>query len=953
MNKSIIIVIGLSALSLTCFPLCLSIVCMLVLTACIAILAVYCIVWIHIMLSSPHKTGTGNENIMKELENFRSNLMHNGSLEIESPQSHLPVIFGRTVDSVLHQLLDYIVRDFILVYLKDYAYKPKPLTDTIKEDLWGSVQILSERISRVDHVKLIACDMVNKITLHFEKIRAGESLVIASKHLPLFSVSPHLVSEEKELSYLRNVSELLIMFLLPRSYSLSPSKYLVRELLTCKVLKPFIDTITDPDYFNQNVVVYIETQRSAAAMHKKTFEYANSFEDFLKLIQKTNDLELLKRIRYDIVTKIMQATTLQNLKRAKGFDPDIEKSTSGGINKSEVNAAKKLKRYISQLTYAKGECEKRMKDLGWDLNYHIQNDNRNILPLMSILEHVLGRKYFSQFLETVASQGLIGYWSSVEELRTAPRKNWHQLGAEIFYTFIRNPTAEIKVDKSTRKRMEAFLLGDKGPEVFYEVQEQVVKTLEDKYYQPFVISDFYKQMLSAMANDEAVSEVDSSVPYGDIVTCVDSGGKESGLHVEEYSGYAKRKLDQLQEKLSNKKQALQALKSSLKPESRVLTMLEREVEWLEGEQRQLEAHINRTETWGENLGKWRAIVQSADITEEKEPPLFVIVVHVLEKDLSDEDDGISTGWVVSRTLPQFQELHRKLRPLCSDVRNLELPSHTFKFLFGKTDKNSLDKAKVLIQRYLDFILEDDRLNQSEAVYSFLSPSSEHLKHTSYSPKKSKFSFSTLFKSSSSTSAEQSSRETSLFKESEDEDISQCLDASGLIDSSENTKTNGHFSKFEDRDTIAEPLYTLMSEIFNMQGVFKYLRKTLIAFVQVTYGRTINRQILDTISWCFSEQMLLYYISLILKSWWPSGTLAPKAPIRSEEEKLATQKEAREEFVSNVPEILITLVGANAAKSGAQKVFDTLQNKAMNKQLFYDLLEVVLSEIFPELKMNDS
>lgn len=60
-------------------------------------------------------------------------------------------------------------------------------------------------------------------------------------------------------------------------------------------------------------------------------------------------------------------------------------------------------------------------------------------------------------------------------------------------------------------------------------------------------------------------------------------------------------------------QALQALRSSLKPDSRVLSILEREVEWLQGEKRQLEAHLHRTETWGENLGKWRAVVQSAEV----------------------------------------------------------------------------------------------------------------------------------------------------------------------------------------------------------------------------------------------------------------------------------------------------------------------------------------------------
>lgn len=52
----------------------------------------------------------------------------------------------------------------------------------------------------------------------------------------------------------------------------------------------------------------------------------------------------------------------------------------------------------------------------------------------------------------------------------------------------------------------------------------------------------------------------------------------------------------------------------MKPESKVLSKLESEVEWLQGEKRQLEAHLTRTEIWAENLGKWRAVVQSAEVT---------------------------------------------------------------------------------------------------------------------------------------------------------------------------------------------------------------------------------------------------------------------------------------------------------------------------------------------------
>ncbi|KAF5269792.1 hypothetical protein FQA39_LY08573 [Lamprigera yunnana] len=948
--------VAIACLGITIYlPICFSCCLFLLVNVCATVLGISTVIWVHILLSSPHKTGMGLENVQKEIEQFCNKLMNNfeSNTAAKTPQTHLPVIFGRTIDSLLQQLLDYIMRDFVFVYLKDYSYEPNVINDNIKEDLWSAINNLHERLSRVDHVKLIACDLINRITLHFEKIRDAETLIAESNHPPLFTISPHLVSSNREVEYLQNVSEILIMFLLPRSYSLSPAKYFLREVLTCKILFPFIDHITDPDYFNQNVIIYIEAQKVAAAMHRRTFEYANSFEDFLKLLQRTNDVETLKSIRYDVVTKIMQATTLQNINRARGVDPDMDKGTSNVINKAELNAAKKLKRYINQLTYAKFQLEKRLADLGWDINCQMQKDVEKILPLVSILEHLLGRKHLSQFLETVASQGLVGYWTAVEELRTAPRKNRHQLGAEIFYTFIRNPTAEIKVDKNIRKRMEAFLLGDKGPEVFYEIQQQVVQTLEDKYYQPFIISKFYKDMIAAIMDEDGITEADSTMVLEERQLSGESSSSiDTSLHVGDHSNYARRKLHQLQEKLNNKMQALQALRSSLKPESRVLRILEKEVEWLEGEKRQVEAHINRTETWGENLGKWRAIVQSADIRDEREPPQFVIVVHMIENDNVEGEEGISTGWVVSRTLSQFQELHRKLRPLSTSIKNVELPSQPFKFLFGKSDKILLEKAKVQIQKYLEFVLEDDKLNQSEAIYSFLSPSSEHLKHTTPSPKKSKFSFSTLFKSGSN---EQGSKDgQSITRQSEEEDISQCLDAPGGRDV-DYIKLNGHAVKvFDDgKDTIAEPLYTLMSEIFDMRGVFKYLRKTLIAFVQVTYGRTINRQIRDTIAWCFSEQMLHYYLTLVIKSWWPSGTLVKLSSDRSPQLKMKTEYDAREQFISNVPEILHTLVGTTAARLGAKKVFDSLQIKMLNKQLFYDLLEVTMNELFPELKFQDN
>ncbi|XP_043269106.1 sorting nexin-25 isoform X2 [Venturia canescens] len=889
------------------------------------------IILIHVALSPNHQTGAGTTKTVIEMDAFRTMLMKGYEPKSSSNKRQIryPVVFTRLVDGALQNLLDLAFRDFVGCWLNELAFCSDHIITNMKQDVWGAIQSLHERLSRVDHTKLVACSIVNRVTFHFEKIRIAQAAASEGED-PVFVLSPHLMSRTDELEYLRRVSEICIMFFLPRSYSISPAKFLLREVITCKILKPAIDLITDPDYINQKILLYIEQQQLAEAMHRKTYEYAESFEDFIRMIKSSKDIEVLKHIRYNIVTEIMQATTVQNVKRAQGLDPE-----NNSFGKSDTVQAKKLKRYISQLTYAKNTCECHMQTLGWD-GYPIQEceiadaaitSEGRVLPLQTVLDNITGRRYLTQFLEQVASQGLIGYWAAVQELRAADRSHWHQLGAEIFYTYIRSSTAEIKVDKNVRKRMESFLLGDKGPDVFYEVQEDVVKVLEDKYYPSFLVSEQYRKMQEALLSERAdgLAE-DRQLVEGSL-------SEHSSLLVGDHSNYARSKLDQLEEKLNNKMQALQALRTSLKPESRVLSILAKEVEWLQGEKRQLEAHLTHTEMWAEHLGRWRADVQSAETPDNGDPPQFILVVHMAEDEGNAE--SISTGWVVFRKLPEFQELHRKLRQLCSNVKTLELPSQPLKF-FGKTDKNSLDKAKMQIQKYLNFVLEDDRLNQSEALYAFLSPSSEHLKHTTPSPKKSRFSLSTLFKSGSGGSGDSRDKD-------EDEDYSL------LLDDNEAGRAGTDAYMGPGKDAIAEPLYGLLGEVFDLRGVFRWLRRSLITFVQITYGRTINRQVRDTVAWVFSEPMLHYYIQLFTKSWWPNGQIVSSTVSRTDEEKLKTRGEARRQFLNNLPEVLANLVGAQSSQRGATKVFDTLQNVNLNKQLFYDIFEVLMYEIFPELQ----
>uniref|UniRef100_A0A182NAC8 Sorting nexin-25 n=1 Tax=Anopheles dirus TaxID=7168 RepID=A0A182NAC8_9DIPT len=975
-----------------------------------------------------------------------------------SSTNQLPIIFGRTVDGLLQQIIDNTMRDLVGPALEPVMANPRRIKELLREDIWLVVEKLHERATRIDAPKLIACDFVQKVTLHLQKIRRSAKTPPKPDE-PVLTAS-YLATPEKELDFLKKIAEIAIIFLLPRGYSLSPVKDLLSEVIAYRVLQPAIRYLTAPDFINQQIVECIETRLVVVAIQKRSHEYAANFDDFLRIIDMTQTADELHSIRASIVSDIRQATTMQTLQQRVrgGFslsqcdsgDAPSSTESGGGDNGGggePAAAALRLKRYIQQLSFAKSQCEKGLARLGWEGS--VSNDVD--LSLTDVLSTVGGRRAMTAFLEPLNAASLIGYYTTVEELRHAARSAWHQLGAEIFYTYIRAPSSEIPLDKATRKRLEAFLMGDvAGPEVFYEVQLECVALLEQKYYQPFLLSDEYARLRRAHTQDEfkeiiAEEQGDEGISDGllqhaasqDSQESQESGGSASSAtngpggtdpttttdpvlnDLSNHSQYARNKLDRLDEKLANKQQALEALKHSLKPDSKLLLMLEREIEWLRGERRQLESHLLRTAVWGEYLGSWRAIVESVDFSDDREPPQFMIVVQVDEmndvgvasgaggRDDShittalEATDTISTGWVVVRSLAQFHALHRKLRPMCAQLRQLDLPSNNaFKLFLLKNDRALLERAKAQVQRYLSFILEDDHLNQSEAVYEFLSPSSDRLKQGALQPvgqpspsKKagSKFSLAAIFRGNSDKleqlwqsgsggggaggegggSPVRTAAHADFTPEDADR-VSLYLEGGAGGGGGGSPPLDGVSG--EARDTIAEPLYALLGEIFDLGGVFRWLRKSLISFVQITYGQTINRHLRESIAAMFDEPMLHAYASGVLRSLWPGGaTLHTNSDTaggggnggggvggggsgirltsteRTEDEQEMIMNAARSLLQDNIPELLCSLIGAQNARQGALKLFEALQNPLYNKQLFYDLLETLMLELFPEIR----
>ncbi|XP_016398334.1 sorting nexin-25-like, partial [Sinocyclocheilus rhinocerous] len=691
-----------------------------------------------------------------------------------------------------------------------------------------------------------------------------------------FPLHPCLRSPDEELRFLRCCARLLMLRLLPARDARSRSlRLLLVEVVATKVLKPLVDVLSDPDYINRMLLAQLEHREQVNEHHKKAYTYAPSYEEFIKLISSSSDIQFLKQLRYQIVVEIIQATTISSIPQLKRQKDS--KGKEAAALKADLLRARNMKRYINQLTVAKKQCEKRIRLLGGP-NYEQQEDgaqdegdgpqSQRILQFEEIMSNAVYREHFRVYMERVDKRALISFWELVEMLKSANKNEVPQLVGEIYQNFFVE-SREIPVEKALYKEIQQTLVGNKGTDVFHRIQGDVYETMKERYYPSFLVSDLYERLIkreeqrsSSQSSSEEKDDAGPVMEGGDVA--LDEGSKG----INEQASYAATKLHQLYERLEYKRQALGSIQNAPRPDKKI---------------------VSASEENGEQMACY-----------------FVAV------SLSEDDDCKNNRWTVTRKLSEFQTLHRKLTECFPSLKKVQLPSLS-KLPFKSIDQKFLDKSKNQLNTFLQKVLTDERMCQSEALYAFLSSSPEHLKVIDIQ-KKSSFSLASFLERLPG-------------------------------DFFSHQETDGR------KDALAEPCFMLIGEIFELRGMFKWVRKTLIALVQVTFGRTINKQIRDTVNWIFSEQMLVYYINIFRDTFWPNGKLAPHNKSRSESERRETKERAQQKLLDNIPDALQNLVGQQNARYGIIRIFNALQETSANRHLLYILLEMLLKELYPELSVE--
>lgn len=157
-------------------------------------------------------------------------------------------------------------------------------------------------------------------------------------------------------------------------------------------------------------------------------------------------------------------------------------------NKVDLLQACNLKRYIKQLTYAKLQCERRLRLLGVQTNDGTSRTTSSSMannmddmapPFKTVMRNIQLRKQLERYLEQqgesqvctsaiyhpmicsivsknphrchwfifTAQLGLLKFWVATQELRRLDRKSVLASAAQIFYAYFHGSNQLIKIDK--------------------------------------------------------------------------------------------------------------------------------------------------------------------------------------------------------------------------------------------------------------------------------------------------------------------------------------------------------------------------------------------------------------------------------------------------------------------------------------------------------------------------
>ena len=852
--------------------------------------------------------------------------------------TNFPLLVSRSFDSQLQSFLDRILDRYLLPLYSKFGSDRFEFRLTVRRTVWSVFERLAERLIRVDYVTLLTRDLIILFTQHLQLVRtrgAGQKpcdpLDVKRTSNSQFLHSC-LQNNNSEIDFIRQITDVFLCICMKEEdMRCEPLRILLREYFVNQVIHPAVKVITDPDVINQKIIELLQAQENMKKTRDTSFAYARTYEEFIKVINKCSDPEELKRIRYSIMLEIMQATAIRNMKYAQETQQD-KLAMNMHASKGHRLRGRNLQKYINQCRCAITLSEKRLKYLTGEepmlMNRTASLPGRDdslshsvvkmVYPegMREVLDNVELRSVFLLFLERMEDPPLCHLWLALEELETQAHLFLDNDIHAIVDGFLEPDSPNYVKLMSSKLEFFKKFSNTHDPSFLILFKEYIVQELRERFFSQFIESSEYQEFL--IQNQSSMKDQPLKLSSQQVVTQKET--KKNNLFVanERECSVMDSRLISLYERRDAVFKHMDTCDTLSVEDAQ---SLKKAYEELDTEVKEMEHYFSRTSDWIENMGNWCVEISNVEMDPRQYSganPIFIIMVSPkleLTESKGEEEipKGQALGWVIPRTYNDFSELHQILSTICPKIRKeLPVPNSTSR-LFQRNSFTMWETQRQSLNQYIQTVMQEQLLQESEALYSFLSPVSGQFKQT-YAFEERPF-LQNL---------------TNVFK--------------NPFSSEDFAEDDGQ------REQIAEYMFELFHELFELDGsLFKWIRRQIISIAHASFGGSIDRQLRLTAVWLISEPMLVYYLESFRDVLLRDNSDIKQTSNRSDEEKTRSKEQAYNLLQTALPDFLQEVLGAENARRGLDKLFRALQDPILNKHLLYSVIEQLVVTCLPEIK----
>lgn len=577
-------------------------------------------------------------------------------------------------------------------------------------------------------------------------------------------------------------------------------------------------------------------------------------------------------------------------------------------------------------------------------------------------------------------------------------KNPINISEEFLLSLRKNLEHSDRVDEAGR-----FVGGTAiGPNIFRPVHKWIFTVLRDVYFDKFKASERFQRYIKvgqhfSSSQNFTFAEVASEMGDRSEATIEDDdAGSTMSMDKDKELQRLSTAISVLKQQLAlieNRVESGTVAGSEMEKLLRNKKDLERQVSTLLDLVRSVEADGN-LEWTGE--GFWLDL-RDVDIQVGETTEQTVLAVRVLRAGMTEEEGG--TLSLVSKAYHDFERLHRSLRKAFPKLTKVPLP--------GYNETEELERYMQLLVSD-EFIRQSPALRQflsldSDLETRSLASNAGHLVEAVVGKRvKSALQTATSILSAGMIggSSSRSSKGRSHFYETREHhttpelresdnsnpNLHRSQSASSLIKQGngdrkedlsaksmpatpvkaarpemDNTKTKSpeqqifSVQEFSDSEIemLMETVYTFITETFDLREPNQWIRRKVLSvskqLLKQAYGDTLSKSMTATMKAGLQEGALLTYIELINRVLWPNGVFIKDVPppIRSADQQLATQIEARSLFINKIPDAIERVAGRYNSINGMTRIFNLLQQKDFNKILFVTAIDITFKILFTE------